>query len=824
MATYKVDIPIPAPKDSDGFTSALKVVIAATVYDVPVQYAQAPGQDSAALEAPRDHKSLIESNSIVRFCSKVGTKPWTAPSNDVLKDSALVEFEESVLSSLVKSNADEALKLAQGLIAKADLPTSETPSPASIVLFSRLYDVATKSSLSEYPELKNWFTAVLGSSWAKSGIEKVAALTTVNKEKSSKGPKQATEVLETTERVYVSKLRDGIGMKVPKVGEKILPVPGEKNILITSALPYVNNVPHLGNIIGSVLSADAYSRYCKARNYNTLYICGTDEYGTATETKALEEGVSPNDLCTKYNALHADIYKWFEIEFDHFGRTPTDAHTEICQEIFLKLKDQNFLVEETMTQLYCDKHDGFLADRFVEGTCPKCAYDDARGDQCDKCGQLLDPLELINPRCKIDGNSPVQRDSKHTFIELDKLQPEIEEWSKKSAEIGKWSSNGRIITESWLKQGLKKRCITRDLKWGVKVPLEGYEKKVMYVWFDACIGYVSITANYTKEWKKWWRNKEADIKLYQFMGKDNVPFHTVVFPASLLGTRDGDWTMLHHISTTEYLQYEGGKFSKSRGVGVFGNSAEDTGIPPDVWRYYLLSFRPETGDTQFVWKDFITKNNSELLANFGNFVNRLIKFVNAKYSGIIPDYTKGITDPSFFEYKDNINTLLASYIEELENCHLRAGIEKVMSISAEGNRFLQDNKLDNNLFNNFPEKAAAVVGFGLNLIYLLSAICYPYMPATSQSICQQLNAPLRSIPETWAPEDLLPGHVIGKAAYLFSRIDEKKEDEWRNKYGGKQEAVVKDDKKKEKAKGKKGAKQAKKDSEGKKAEVEVREG
>lgn len=278
--------------------------------------------------------------------------------------------------------------------------------------------------------------------------------------------------------------------------------------------------------------------------------------------------------------LHAEIYKWFDIGFDYFGRTTTDAQTKIAQDIFLSLQRNDFLVEESMTQLFCERHQGFLADRFVEGTCPKCGYEDARGDQCDTCGLLLDPFELINPRCKLDGAGPIKRDSKHIFIRLDKLQPEIEEWVNKTSEGGQWSKNGRIITESWLKTGLKPRCITRDLTWGTPVPVLGYENKVMYVWFDACIGYISITANYTKEWEKWWKNKD-EVKLYQFMGKDNVPFHTVVFPGSQIGTRES-WTMLHHISTTEYLQYEGGKFSKSRGVGVFGNNARDTGIPPSV--------------------------------------------------------------------------------------------------------------------------------------------------------------------------------------------------------------------------------------------------
>ncbi|KAF8545415.1 tRNA synthetases class I (M)-domain-containing protein [Trichophaea hybrida] len=804
--SLKVDIPVPAGNDSRAFTSALKVCLAAAAFGVSLQYSAAPGQSNVTLKSTKDNKSLIEPNSIVRYFANIGSKPWGKTGEDALKDNALIEHEESVLTTSVSTNTNEVLALAESVIGKT-IWGSEPPSPAEVIIFSTLYSVASSAKSDTHPAVSAWFAKVAGTAWAKAGTEKVTTLIAKPVKMSRGARKETPAVEEFVERMSIKNIKVGVEMKVPKAGQDILPIPGQKNILITSALPYVNNVPHLGNIIGSVLSADAFSRYCKARNYNALYICGTDEYGTATETKALEEGCTPRELCDKYNALHQGIYEWFDIGFDYFGRTTTDQQTKIAQDIFLKLKDHGFLVEESRSQLYCENHERFLADRFVEGTCPKCSYHDARGDQCDGCGQLLDPLELINPRCKHDGNVPVKRDSKHIFLQLDQLQPEVEEWSKKSAEEGQWSRNGRIITESWLKEGLKQRCITRDLTWGTPVPLEGYDKKVLYVWFDACIGYVSITANYTKDWEKWWKSKD-DVKLYQFMGKDNVPFHTVVFPASQMGTRGGNWTMLHHLSTTEYLQYEGGKFSKSRGVGVFGNDAQNTGVPPSVWRYYLLSSRPETGDTQFVWKDFVTKNNSELLANFGNFVNRLIKFVNAKYSGVIPDYTIEINDPLFTPYKDAINALLASFNDEMENVHIRTALEKVMLISGEGNRFLQDNKLDNNLFNGHPQKAAAVVGYGLNLIYLLSALAYPFMPATTLSICEQLNAPLRSIPNTWAPEDLLPGHVIGKAAYLFSRIDEKQEEAWKNRYGGKQE-VAADDKKKEKKKGKKAAQQQK---------------
>ncbi|ORX91886.1 methionyl-tRNA synthetase [Basidiobolus meristosporus CBS 931.73] len=574
------------------------------------------------------------------------------------------------------------------------------------------------------------------------------------------------------------KVREGIALNLNK--DVKLPVKGERNILITSALPYVNNVPHLGNIIGAVLSADVFARFTRSRGYNVLYVCGTDEYGTATETKALEEGVSCQELCDKYNALHAQVYEWFGVDFDYFGRTTTNQQTEIGQDIFLKLHKNGYLIEDTMTQLFCEKCQRFLADRYVEGTCPKCGYVDARGDQCDQCQQLLNATELISPRCKLDGNAPITRDSTHMFLDLPKLQQKCEEFVEESSQKGSWANNGKIITQSWLKEGLKARCITRDLKWGTPVPLEHMKDKVFYVWFDAPIGYPSITANYTSEWEKWWKNPE-DVKLYQFMGKDNIPFHTVIFPCSLIGTED-PWTMLHHISTTEYLNYENGKFSKSRNVGVFGNNVMDTGIPVAVWRYYLLSNRPETNDSVFTWKDFITRNNSELLANVGNFCNRVIKFVDsAKYNGTLPAFSlEGENEKQLIE---DVNKLLDAYIDALENVKLRSGLEIAMKISQRGNQYLQESKLDNTLYNNERAQCDTVVTVAINLIYLLSAVFYPYMPTTSESICRQLNAPLPRIPETFQM-NILEGHVIGKPEYLFKRIDGKMEEVYKQKYGG----------------------------------------
>ncbi|AEO57876.1 hypothetical protein MYCTH_2304594 [Thermothelomyces thermophilus ATCC 42464] len=598
--------------------------------------------------------------------------------------------------------------------------------------------------------------------------------------------------------------------------EPILPQPGKENILVTSALPYVNNVPHLGNIIGSVLSADVFVRFCRARGLPTIFVCGSDEYGTATETKALSEGVDPATLCAKYHAIHKEIYDWFRIDFDVFGRTPTDEHTAIVQDIFSRLWKNGFIEERETTQAYCPTHSSFLADRYVEGECSICHDKGARGDQCDACGNLLDPLEpdrdasgnqetkatgwLINPRCKLDGTAPERRKTKHLYLRLDALQPELEKWLQ-AVEKG-WSANCVSITHSWLDQGLKPRGITRDLKWGVPIPdgLEGlsdedYAKKVFYVWFDACIGYPSITKTYTdagnlegKNWEKWWKNPD-EVSLYQFMGKDNVPFHTIIFPASQIGTRE-NWTKLKTLSTAEYLNYEGGKFSKSKGVGVFGNNARETGIDPDIWRYYLLSRRPETSDSEFKWEEFVDANNNDLLKNLGNLCQRVVKFCQAKLEGVVPEYDLS-KFPALLQHKQEVNKLLQDYVTDLKAVKLRAGLATVMSISALGNKLLQDNKLSNQLIAEEPDRCRAVIGLALNHLHLLAQVLSPYMPEKAQSILRQLGikgsdgetVPAR-IPDTWEADALKPGHAIGTPELLFSNIPAAKIEEWREAFGG----------------------------------------
>ncbi|KAI8980117.1 methionyl-tRNA synthetase [Trametes punicea] len=596
------------------------------------------------------------------------------------------------------------------------------------------------------------------------------------------------------------KIRDAKGLlrSVPKPGEKITPAEGERNVLITSALPYCNNVPHLGNIIGSTLSADVFARYNRTRNWRTLYICGTDEYGTATETQALKEGLTPRQLCDKYNATHVETYKWFELQFDYFGRTSTPLHTEIAQEIYMNLAKNGFLERLEKEQTFCEGCSKFLADRFVEGTCPHCGSDDARGDQCDVCGRTLDAVDLINPRCLIDKSHKVAtRTTAHMYLKLDALQPRTEEWIKKSWKEGRWSPNAVVnadgeLIDARLKAGLRPTPVTRDLSWGVPVPRlegkehEGMENKVLYVWFDACIGYPSITANYTPEWKQWWFN-EQNVRLYQFMGKDNVYFHTIYFPSVQIG--DGrPWTMLHHLSTTEYLNYEGGKFSKSHNRGVFGPAARETGIPPSVWRYYLISARPETADSMFSWADLIAANNNVLLKNFGNFVNRALKFVVAQYDGIIPDGgdAPGPLSPNDehdAEFISDINILLKEYIDAMDAVKLRLGLHTVMAVSARGNLYLQSSGLNKALMAEKPKRCAQVVSRALNLIYLLTALVHPFMPATEAAMLEQLNAPPRAVSEVLS-NDLLAGHSVGKPDHLFKPIDEKMADVFREKFGG----------------------------------------
>ncbi len=547
-----------------------------------------------------------------------------------------------------------------------------------------------------------------------------------------------------------------------------------KKRLVTSALPYVNNIPHLGNLT-QVLSADVFARFCRSRGYETLYICGTDEYGTASETKALQEGVSPRELCDRYHKIHEDIYRWFNIKFDYFGRTSTPKQTEIVQHIFSCVDRNGYITEKETEQLYCPSCRRFLADRYVTGTCPKCGSEGARGDQCDACGSLLDPTELINPKCSVCGHTPEIRKTKNLYINLPKALPMLREWMEKTSREGFWAKNAVQITSSWIRDGLQERCITRDLKWGIPVPRPGYEDKVFYVWFDAPIGYISITANLTDDWEYWWRDPE-NTELFQFIGKDNIPFHTVIFPSSLLATGE-KWTMLHHMSSTEYLNYEGGKFSKSRGIGVFGNDVQETGIPADIWRFYMFYNRPEKQDFTFTWKDLQEKVNKELIGNLSNLVNRTLTFVKRFYNGSVGE---GECDSALVEV---IREKEAEITDLLERAEERDALRAIFALSDIGNKAFQDGEPWKKRTEN-PGEAEKLLRTLLYLIRDLGVMVAPYMPETSERILSFLSLEKDL---SWKSVGTFEGEIeIGEVSLLFTKLEDSLIDELRERYSGSQ--------------------------------------
>ncbi len=547
-----------------------------------------------------------------------------------------------------------------------------------------------------------------------------------------------------------------------------------KKRLITSALPYVNNIPHLGNLM-QVLSADVFARFCRSRGYETMYICGTDEYGTASETRALQEGVTPRELCDHYHEIHKSIYQWFDISFDYFGRTSTPKQTEIVQHIFAECDRNGYITEKETEQLYCPDCHRFLADRFVSGTCPHCGYEGARGDQCEKCGTLLDPTELVDPRCSVCGATPVLRKTKNLYINLPKLLPVFSAWMDKASVDGFWAKNAVQITASWLRDGLQERCITRDLKWGIPVNKPGYEDKVFYVWFDAPIGYISITANKTDDWEYWWRDPE-NTELYQFIGKDNIPFHTVVFPCSLLATGE-KWTMLYHMSSTEYLNYEGGKFSKSKGIGIFGNDVEETGIPADAWRFYMFYNRPEKSDFTFTWADFQEKINKELIGNLSNLVNRTLTFVERFYGGSVGD---GELDEDIVRAAREKEEAITAALERADE---RDAIRMIFELSDVGNKAFQDGEPWKKRKDD-PEAAAKLLRTLLYLIRDLGVMVTPYMPSTGRRILSFIG----SEDAAWESVGSFSGEIAVKGAeLLFQKLEDGRVAELRERYSGSQQ-------------------------------------
>jgi len=550
----------------------------------------------------------------------------------------------------------------------------------------------------------------------------------------------------------------------------------KQKIIVTSALPYVNNIPHLGTLV-CIISADVYARFLRLKKENMIFICGTDEHGTTTEVKALEENLTPKQLVDKYFKIHKKIYESFNCSFDCFGRTSSDENKKITIDIFKKLDKNKFIIEDELEQAFCKKCSKFLADRFIEGKCPHCSYEHARGDQCENCGKLLNATELIDAKCKICSSTPIIRKSKNLFIDLPKIEPELRKLIKTTEK--KWSSNAVTMTHAWLREGLKPRCITRDIKWGIKVPKKGFEDKVFYSWFDAPIGYIGITAESIPNWKKWWQDNN-NTRLVQFMGKDNIPFHSILFPSFLIGSKD-NYTLLDALSVNEYLNYEGGQFSKSLSRGVFADDALSTGIKADVWRYYLMINRPEKTDTEFLWDDFQAKINNELVANLGNFVYRTLSFTNNFLNSKIPDFRLTKDDENF------LKTIKKSYkkIDNLmQNIHLKDALKEIMHISKLANQYFQKNE-PWKTFKENKKKAETTIGVLSNVVKDLSILIEPFMPEIAAEIKEQLSIRKTGLDDLGKLN--LKSHKINKTYLLFKKLEDKEVDKLRQKYSGKQQ-------------------------------------
>lgn len=538
--------------------------------------------------------------------------------------------------------------------------------------------------------------------------------------------------------------------------------------LVTAALPYINNVPHLGHIVGSHLPADIFARYCRLKGYETLFVGGTDENGSTSEIAAEEIGVNIDEFCTKLYREHKKVYDWFNISYDNFSRTTKPIHHKTTQEFFKKIYENGFIAKGKMKVFYSPEEGRFLPDRYVKGTCHKCGYEDANADQCEKCTSVLDPAQLINPKSAITGKSVEIKEAEHLFLRLDKLSEKLEKWLKKKKN---WRPQVTSLALGWIKEGLRERCITRDLKHGVKVPLKGFEDKVFYVWFDAPIGYISSTKEADpKNWEKFWEDKNT--KIYHFLGKDNIPFHTIFWPAMLIAHKE--FNLPYYVEGLQYLNYEGGKFSKSKKRGVFCEKLPETDIDPDIIRAYLTFIIPESGDTEFKWKDFQRRINSDTIGNYGNFINRTLSFIYNKLN-------KKISKPSEDELTEADRRLIetirkkTSKIEGyLEKVRLRSAFLEIISLASYGNKYFNDNEPWNTVKKDIRQTSHTLY-LCANLCKALAILTQPYLPNTSQRIWEQLNLEGKigksGIWNSAAQINLPNGHVINKPYILFNRLE-----------------------------------------------------
>jgi methionyl-tRNA synthetase len=556
--------------------------------------------------------------------------------------------------------------------------------------------------------------------------------------------------------------------------------------LITSALPYINGVKHLGNLIGSMLPADVYARYLRARGQTVLFLCATDEHGTPAELAALEAGLDVAEYCRIQHQVQADLGRRFHLSFDHFGRSSSPQNHDLTRYFARRLEEQGLIEERATRQIYSRADGRFLPDRYVIGTCPHCGFDRARGDQCENCTRVLDPIDLLAPRSSISGSTDVEvRESRHLFFKLPALAPALREWIVRQTD---WPSVTVSIALKWLDEGLQDRGITRDLRWGVRVDRPGFEDKVFYVWFDAPIEYIGATREWAdldpsaRDWKSWWYDA-GDVSYTQFMAKDNVPFHTIMFPATLMGTRE-PWKRPDYIKAFNWLTYDGGKFSTSQRRGVFMSDAIDL-LPADYWRYYLLANAPESDDADFTWELFAGVVNKDLVGVFGNFVNRVLKFTASRFDARVPaGGTPGAREDALHA---ELGRRLAGYQEHLDDLSFRKAVFELRAVWAAGNVYLADVE-PWKLIDADRDRAAVTIRTALNLVRLCGVLSAPIIPETSARVLDALEATPDD--RRW-PSDvradlqaLQPGRRIQPIDLLFRRITDDETTAWSAKFAG----------------------------------------
>ncbi|MCL4108763.1 UNVERIFIED_CONTAM: hypothetical protein GTU68_049104 [Idotea baltica] len=564
-------------------------------------------------------------------------------------------------------------------------------------------------------------------------------------------------------------------------------------ILITSAIPYINGIKHLGNLVGSQLPADLFARYMRGRGREVLFLCATDEHGTPAELAAAKAGKPVADYCAEMHGVQADIAKGFGLSFDHFGRSSSPENHALTQHFAGKLAENGLIEEVSERQVYSNADGRFLPDRYIEGTCPNCGYDKARGDQCENCTKQLDPTDLLEPRSAISGSTDLEvRETKHLYLRQSTLKDQLNAWIDEKKD---WPILTTSIAKKWLNDGdgLQDRGITRDLHWGIPVqkgsdPWPGMEGKVFYVWFDAPIEYIACANEWTNAtgqddaaWHRWWRTDKgaSDVQYYQFMGKDNVPFHTLSFPATLMGSSE-DWKRVDFIKSFNYLTYDGGQFSTSQGRGVFMDRALEI-LPADYWRWWLLSHAPESSDSEFTWDNFHASVNKDLADVLGNFVSRITKFCRSKFGEVVPE---GGDDKAIAtELWLTLGPLLREYEAHMEAIEVRKAANTLRALWVAGNEFLQ-RKEPWAVYKSDPEMAAALVRVSLNLIRFYAAISAPFIPFSSQKMLECLGLDGADWPTdgTDALASLPAGHAFSVPDVLFRKITEDERDAWQEEF------------------------------------------